>query len=192
MAKNWFVIHTYSGHENKVKTNIEKKMNQAVQEGGMQGFVAQVIIPSETVAEIRDGKRVTMTRKVYPGYVMLEMDLPEGSGADHDLFIQELYQKVRDIPGVTGFLGTVTKPVPLRQEEVDSILAQARGDATKKPKAKESYNLGEKVKVIEGAFANFNGEVTEFNEEKGKLTVTISIFGRPTPLELDVFQVERI
>jgi transcriptional antiterminator NusG len=188
MAKQWFVLHTYSGHENKVKSNIEKKMAQE----GLKDWVVQVAIPSESVAEVKDGKRVVTTRKVFPGYVMIEMDIPEGPKTpDEHLKIQEVYQKIRDIPGVTGFLGTATQPVPLRQEEVDNILAQGQEGAQKKPKAKMSFSVGEKVKVIEGPFANFYGTVTEYSDTKGKLTVEISIFGRPTPLELDVFQVER-
>jgi len=187
MAKQWYVLHTYSGHENKVKTNIEKKMNQE----GLNQYVLQVTIPSETVAEIRDGKRYNTLRKIFPGYVMLEMDIPEAEkGSETELAIREIYQKIRDIPGVTGFLGTATKPVALRPEEVENIMSQASG-AQKKPKAKQTFTIGEKIKVIEGPFANFYGSVTDFSVEKGKLTVEISIFGRPTPLELDVFQVER-
>ena len=187
MAKQWYVIHTYSGHENKVKTNLEKK----VQNENLAETISQVVIPSEAVAEIRDGKRRTTTRKVFPGYVLVEMDLQDvPKGSDEDLKIQELFQKIRDIPGVTGFLGSGTKPVPLKQDEIDNIMAQsgARGE---RPRPKLTFSVGERVKVIEGPFANFSGRIQEVNDEKGKLTVEISIFGRPTPLELDVFQIER-
>jgi transcriptional antiterminator NusG len=187
MAKQWYVIHTYSGHENKVKSNLEKK----VQLEGLENYVSQVSIPSEEVAEIKDGKRRTTNRKVFPGYVLLEMDLPEvEKGSDEDLKIQDIFQKIRDLPGVTGFLGSGNKPVPLKPEEMENIFAQS-GDRGGRPRSKLTFSAGERIKVIEGPFANFSGMVQDFNEEKGKLTVEISIFGRPTPLELDVFQVER-
>ena len=187
MAKQWYVIHTYSGHENKVKSNLEKK----VQLEGLESYVSQVSIPSEEVAEIKDGKRRTTNRKVFPGYVLLEMDLPEvEKGSDEDLKIQDIFQKIRDLPGVTGFLGSGNKPVPLKPEEMENIFAQS-GDRGGRPRSKLTFSTGERIKVIEGPFANFSGMVQDFNEEKGKLTVEISIFGRPTPLELDVFQVER-
>jgi len=187
MAKQWYVIHTYSGHENKVKSNLEKK----VQLEGLENYVAQVSIPSEDVAEIRDGKRRTTSRKVFPGYVLVEMDMPEvEKGSDEDLKVQDIFQKIRDLPGVTGFLGSGNKPVPLKPEEMENIFAQS-GDRGGRPRAKLTFSVGERIKVIEGPFANFSGVVKDYNEEKGKLTVEISIFGRPTPLELDVFQVER-
>jgi transcriptional antiterminator NusG len=191
MAKQWYVIHTYSGHENKVKANIDRK----VMMDGLGQYISQVIIPSEAVAEVRDGKRVTTSRKVFPGYVMLEMDLPEvKTNPEEELKITEILQKIQDIPGVTGFVGTGrgNKPVPLNQEEVDNILVQmGEKQQQKRPKAKQSFSVGERIKVIEGPFSNFYGVVKDFAEDKGKLTVEISIFGRPTPLELDVFQVER-
>ena len=187
MAKQWYVIHTYSGHENKVKSNIEKK----VQVEGLEKYVLQVSIPAEDVAEIRDGKRRTTSRKVFPGYVLLEMDLPEvEKGSDEDLKIQDIFQKIRDLPGVTGFLGSGNKPVSLKPEEMENIFAQS-GDRSGRPRSKLTFSVGERVKVVEGPFANFSGTVHDYNEEKGKLTVEISIFGRPTPLELDIFQVER-
>jgi transcriptional antiterminator NusG len=191
MAKQWYVIHTYSGHENKVKANIDRK----VMMDGLGQYISQVIIPSEAVAEVRDGKRVTTSRKVFPGYVMLEMDLPEvKANPEEELKVTEILQKIQDIPGVTGFVGTGrgNKPVPLNQEEVDNILIQmGEKQQQKRPKAKQSFSVGERIKVIEGPFSNFYGVVKDFAEDKGKLTVEISIFGRPTPLELDVFQVER-
>ena len=187
MAKQWYVIHTYSGHENKVKTNLEKK----VQNEGLSETISQVIIPSEAVAEIRDGKRRTTTRKVFPGYVLVEMDLLDApKGSDEDMKTQELFQKIRDIPGVTGFLGAGSKPVPLKQDEIENIMAQS-GSRGERPRPKLTFSVGERVKVIEGPFANFSGRIQEVNDEKGKLIVEISIFGRPTPLELDVFQIER-
>lgn len=175
MSKEWYVIHTYTGKENIVKENIERKIELL----GLKDKVGQILVPEEKVAEIRGGKKKTATRKYFPGYVLIEMEMN-----------QETLEAIRSVPGVTGFLGTVTKPVPLKKEEVEALLAEITGKGGGlRPKV--TYEKGELVKVIEGPFANFTGTVEEVDMERRKLKINISIFGRPIPLELDIFQVER-
>ena len=176
MAKQWFAIHTYSGYENKVKQHIEYKA--ALEE--VHGRVLQVIIPAESVIEIKDGKKKNVTRNLMPGYVLIEME------ADEDLFTL-----VRRTAGVSGFVGDGVNPIALTEEEVHRVLELVK-DKKDKPKPEIKYSLGEQVKVVTGPFVNFIGSVDEIDAEKGKLKVMVSIFGRPTPVELDVLQVESI
>ena len=169
----WYVIHTYSGYENKVKTNLEHR----VESMGAQDQIFQVVIPTEDEIEIRDGQRRTVQRKVFPGYVLVRMVL-----TDHSWHV------VRNTPGVTGFVGSGTKPTPLLDEEVKQILKAMRREA---PKVKVSFSRGERVKVIDGPFTDFTGVVDDINSEKGKVRVLVSFFGRETPVELDFLQVQR-
>jgi transcriptional antiterminator NusG len=170
---NWYVIHTYSGYENKVKTNLEHRVDSM----GAQDQIFQVVIPTEDEIEIRDGQRRTVQKKVFPGYVLVRMVLTDPS-----------WHVVRNTPGVTGFVGSGTKPTPLLEEEVKQILKAMRREA---PKVKVSFSRGERVKVIDGPFTDFTGVVDEINAEKGKVRVLVSFFGRETPVELDFLQVQR-
>jgi transcriptional antiterminator NusG len=170
----WFVIHTYSGYENKVKTNLEHRVDSM----GAQDQIFQVVIPTEDEIEIRDGQRRTIQRKVFPGYVLVQMLL-----TDHSWHV------VRNTPGVTGFVGSGSKPTPLMDQEVKQILKAMRREA---PKVKVSFSRGEKIKVVDGPFTDFIGVVDDINTEKGKVRVLVSFFGRETPVELDFLQVMRV
>ena len=170
----WYVIHTYSGYENKVKTNLEHRIDSM----GAQEEIFQVIIPTEDEIEIRDGQRRTVQRKVYPGYVLVQMLLTDQS-----------WHVVRNTPGVTGFVGSGSKPTALLDQEVKQILKAMRREA---PKVKVTFSRGEKVKVVDGPFTDFIGVVDDINMEKGKVRVLVSFFGRETPVELDFLQVERL
>ncbi len=170
----WYVIHTYSGYENKVKTNLEHR----VESMGAQEQIFQVIIPTEDEIEIRDGQRRTVQKKVFPGYVLVQMLL-----TDHSWHV------VRNTPGVTGFVGSGSKPTPLLDQEVKQILKAMRREA---PKIKVSFSRGERVKVVDGPFTDFIGVVDDINLEKGKVRVLVSFFGRETPVELDFLQVTRV
>ncbi len=170
----WYVIHTYSGYENKVKTNLEHRVDSM----GAQESIFQVVIPTEDEIEIRDGQRRTVQRKVFPGYVLVQMNL-----TDHSWHV------VRNTPGVTGFVGSGSKPTPLMDQEVKQILKAMRREA---PKVKVSFSRGEKVKVVDGPFTDFIGVVDDINTEKGKVRVLVSFFGRETPVELDFLQVMRV
>lgn len=169
----WYVVHTYSGYENKVKTNLEHRVDSM----GAQDQIFQVVIPTEDEIEIRDGQRRTVQRKVFPGYVLVKMLL-----TDHSWHV------VRNTPGVTGFVGSGTKPTPLLDEEAKQILKAMRREA---PKVKVSFSKGERVKVIDGPFTDFTGIVDDINVEKGKVWVLVSFFGRETRVELDFLQVAR-
>jgi len=170
----WFVVHTYSGYENKVKTNLEHRIETM----GAQDQIFQVVIPTEDEIEIRDGQRRTVQKKVFPGYVLVQMLL-----TDHSWHV------VRNTPGVTGFVGSGSKPTPLLDQEVKQILKAMRREA---PKIKVSFSRGEKVKVVDGPFTEFIGVVDDINLEKGKVRVLVSFFGRETPVELDFLQVTRV
>jgi transcriptional antiterminator NusG len=175
MAKQWYVIHTYSGYENKVKASIEERLQAA----GLQDQVSQILVPTEEVVEVRGGKKRISPRKFFPGYLLIEMEMSE-----------EVWYLIKDTPRVTSFLGGNT-PTPLSEEEVQEIIAQIRGETTK-PKPKVVFSTGESVRVIEGPFSNFTGVIEEVNPERGKVKVMVSIFGRATPVELDFLQVEAI
>jgi transcriptional antiterminator NusG len=172
--RKWFVIHTYSGYENKVKANLEHRIDSM----GVRDKIFQVIIPTEEQIEIKDGQRRTVQRKVFPGYVLVEMILGDDS-----------WYVVRNTPGVTGFVGMGTRPTALEDSEVKRILKQMKMEA---PKVKVTFSRGERVKVVDGPFTDFIGVVDDINPEKGKVRVLVSFFGRETPVELDFLQVARI
>jgi len=174
--KNWYVVHTQTGLEDKVKASLESK----ILAGNMQEFISSVIIPTEQVSEVRSGKKKISQRKFFPGYLLLEMELNEAT-----------YLFVKTAPGVTGFIGLGKKPMPLPREEVDNILKKTK-DTQVKPSPKIVFEKGEQVRVIEGPFQNFNGTIDDIHPERGKIKVSISIFGRATPVELEYWQVEKI
>lgn len=172
----WYILHAYSGFERKVRESIESR----VQAFGLQNKIGRVMIPLETVTELRAGKKYTMERVFLPGYVLVEMDL------DNDL-----WHIIKDTPRVTGFLGTGDKPVALSEAEVSSILF--RTDTSKeKPKLKVKFERNENVRITEGPFGNFNGVVDEVNEDRETLKVMVTIFGRATPVEIEFSKVEKV
>ena len=173
----WYVINTYSGHENKVKANLEhriKSMNQEM-------TVRRVVVPTESVVETKDGQKVQTERRLWPGYVLVNMDLTD-----------EAWTLVKNTPGVTGFVGAQNKPVPLSQPEVDRMLHVAQAVAQAPQKARAEFELGENVKVTSGPLADFDGEIAEINEDQGKLKVLVSIFERQVPVELEFDKVKKI
>lgn len=172
--KAWYVIHTYAGYENKVKANLEKR----VESMNMEGSIFRVIVPVENEISIKNGKKKITPRKVYPGYVLVEMYLTDIS-----------WYVVRNTPGVTGFVGTGAKPVPLHEAEAEQILAQM---GFMENRIKINFGIGEGVRVIDGPFENFVGQVEEISPDKGKMRVMISMFGRETPVDLTFDQVEKI
>ncbi|RIH84576.1 transcription termination/antitermination protein NusG [Calidithermus roseus] len=184
MSIEWYAVHTYVGYEDKVKQNLEKRVKAL----NMQDKIFQVLIPTEEVVEHREGgKKEVVRRKLYPGYVYVQVDLGDEAGE-----VNEAYEVVRGTPGVTGFVGTATHPVPLSPDEVQHLL-EVSGLAGKKeaPKPQVSFKEGEVVRVISGPFADFTGVVSEINPERNKVKVLVSIFGRETPVELDFAQVVR-
>jgi len=170
----WFVIHSYSGYENKVKSNLE----QRIETMGMQDKIFRVVVPTEEEVEIRDGQKKTSTRRVFPGYILVQLILDE-----------ESWYVVRNTPGVTGFVGTGVRPVPLLPEEVDKILQRME---VEQPRIKVNFRVGETVRIIGGPFADFMGMVDEIYAERGKVRVLVSFFGRETPVEMDFMDVEKI
>lgn len=180
-GRSWYVIHTYSGYENKVKTNLEHR----IQTMDAKDLIFQVVVPTEDEIEIRDGQRRTVARKIFPGYVLVQMiDLKE-----EDIDSSRAWFVVRNTPGVTGFVGSGTKPVALEPPEVKRILRQMRVEA---PKVKVGFIVGQSVRIVDGPFQDFVGTVDDINLEKGKVKVLVSFFGRETPVELDFLQVERL
>ncbi|OWZ84554.1 transcription termination/antitermination protein NusG [Natranaerobius trueperi] len=174
MENNWFVVHTYSGYENKVKTNLEKRVDSM----GMNDKIFRVIVPTETQVNIKDGRRKEQEKKVFPGYVLVEMVLDDDS-----------WYVVRNTPGVTGFVGSGTKPVPLSQDEVAGIMKQM---GYEEPRKDVDLEVNDEVKILEGPFENFNGKIEEVYPDKEKIKVTVSMFGRETPVELDFDQVKQV
>lgn len=174
MEKHWYVVHTYAGYENKVKTNLEKR----VESMEMQDKIFRVLVPMEKEVEVKDGKKKTTLKKVFPGYVLVEMIVTDDS-----------WYVVRNTPGVTGFVGPGSKPIPLSDEEVKQILQQMGLD---EPKPKIDFTVGESVRVIEGPFANFIGSVEEVMPDRRKVKVLVSMFGRETPVELDFSQIQKL
>jgi transcriptional antiterminator NusG len=174
--KNWYIIHAYSGFEQKVAESLRTR-SQAF---GFADRVGQILIPTEEVVELRNGKKVTSKRLLYPGYVLVEMEMDD-----------ELWHAVKSTPRVTGFVGGGTKPVPLTADEVNSVLYRQAHSADK-PRPKLSFEKNETVKIIDGPFTNFSGKVEEVNTERNTLRVMVTIFGRSTPVELDFLQVEKI
>jgi len=176
MTMNWYVVHTYAGFENKVKTSIL----EAVTKLGLQEKIAQVLVPTEEVLSLKGGKRRKSQRKFFPGYILVEMDLDDNT-----------WHIVKDTPKVTGFVGGSTNPTPLSDEEVKHILKQAEEGAVAPTQPKVAYQKGDRVRVIDGPFSTFIGTVEDVNPSHGRLTVMVSIFGRSTPVELEFLQVER-
>jgi transcriptional antiterminator NusG len=172
-GKKWYVVHCYSGYENKVKRNLEQRISSM----DMEGFIFQVVVPTEEEIEVREGKRRTYQRRVFPGYILVEMVMTDDS-----------WYVVRNTPGVTGFVGMGNRPTPLREEEVQRIIKRMEAEA---PKVKVTFKQGQKVRIVQGPFADFIGTVDEMNMEKGKVRVMVSFFGRETPVELDFLQVEK-
>jgi transcriptional antiterminator NusG len=180
-GSRWYVIHTYSGYEKKVKTNLEHRIESM----GMSDKIFQVVVPSETTIEIRNGKREPVERKMFPGYVLVNMiELQEGDRASN-----EAWFVVRNTPGVTSFVGADNRPIALQEREVKSILKQTEAEA---PKVKPTFTRGQNVRIIDGPFAEFIGVVDEVSTERNKVKVLVSFFGRETPVELDFLQVEKL
>ncbi len=173
-GRRWYVIHTYSGYENKVKANLEHR----IQSMDMGDKIFQVLVPTEEEIEIKNGKRQAVERKVFPGYVLVEMNMSDDS-----------WYVVRNTPGVTSFVGSGNKPTPLTDPEVKQILRQIKMDA---PKYKVAFTKGEPVRVVDGPFTDLHGVVDEVNPERNKVKVLVSIFGRETPVELDFLQIEKL
>ena len=174
MAMKWYVVHTYSGHENKARLSLQERIRQA----NLMDSFGEVLIPSENVIEVVKGQRRTTTRKLFPGYLLVEMDLGEGT-----------YHLVKNTPKITGFLGG-QNPTPVKENEIAQINSQIT-EGSSKPRPRVSFDEGENVRVIDGPFANFAGIVEEVKAEKQKVRVLVSIFGRATPVELDFAQVEK-
>ena len=176
MAKHWFVVHAYSGFENKVKLSLEERIERS----GLGESFGEILVPTEEVVEMREGQKRKSQRKFFPGYVLVNMELDD-----------ETWHLVKNTPKVMGFVGgTETRPVPISQREADEILQRVQ-DGVEKPRPKVLFEPGEVVRVIDGPFNDFNGVVEEINYEKNKLRVAVLIFGRSTPVELDFSQVEK-
>jgi transcriptional antiterminator NusG len=169
----WYVLHTYSGYENKVKKTIESRVDAL----DLGDRVFEIVVPTQEEIEIRQGQRHNVQKKVFPGYVLVRMELDE-----------DTWYQLRNTPGVTGFVSSNNKPVQLTQEEADGVL---KGMTAEPPKVKISFALGDTVRIIDGPFADFRGEIDEINNERGKIKVLVSFFGRETPVELDFLQAER-
>jgi len=176
VSKHWYIVHTYSGFENKVKESLE----QRVAAYGLQSDIGEVLIPTEDIVEKRGGREVKSARRFFPGYILVEMNM-----TDH------AWHVVKNTPKVTGFVGAGAKPTPLSKDEVEQILTQVRS-AAEKPKPKYMFDKGEQVRINEGPFTSFNGVVDDVNVDKNTLKVMVTIFGRATPVELDFLQVEKI
>ncbi len=173
--RKWFIIHTYSGFEQKVAESLRSR----AQAFGFADKIGHILIPTEEVVELRGGKKVTSKRLVYPGYVLVEMEMND-----------ELWHAVKATPRVTGFVGGGTQPVPLSADEVNQILYRQASSA-ERPRPKMTFEKGDAVRIIDGPFANFSGKVDEVNTERGTLRVMVTIFGRATPVELEFLQVEK-
>ena len=170
----WYVINTYSGHENKVKHNIEHRVATM----DKQAKVRQVVVPTEQVTEMQNGQRIQKEQRTMPGYLLVNMNLTDDS-----------WQLVKNTPGVTGFVGASNNPVPLNQNEVDRLLHR---ETAERPRTRAQFSIGESVKVVSGPLSDFSGEISEINEDAAKLKVLVSIFGRETPVEVGFDQVKKI
>ena len=170
----WYAVNTYSGHENKVKHNLEHRVQTLNQERS----VRQIVIPTEHISEIKDGQKIQIERRTMPGYVLVNMDLNEGS-----------WGVVKGTPGVTGFVGASNKPVPLSQPEIDRLLNR---ETAERPRTRAQFSIGESVKVVAGPLSDFSGEISEINQDASKLKVLVSIFGRETPVEVGFDQVKKV
>jgi transcriptional antiterminator NusG len=173
-GRNWFVIHSYSGYENKVRKNLQHRIESL----GMQNKIFEVVVPTEEEIELKDGQRRTVERRIFPGYILVDMIMDEDS-----------WYVVRNTPGVTGFVGSVRRPTPLRKRDVDRILKRMRAET---PRVKVSFQPGQKVRICDGPFEDFVGAVDDVYPDKGKVRILVSFFGRETPVELDFLQVEKI
>jgi transcription termination/antitermination protein NusG len=174
-TKHWYIIHTYSGFEQKVADSLRGR----AQAFGFADQIGQILIPTEEVVELRGGKKVTSKRMLYPGYVLVQMDMSD-----------QLWHEVKNTPRVTGFVGGGNSPVPLTADEVNSILFRQQTSA-ERPRPKVNFERGEMVRIVDGPFANFSGKVDEINPERNTLRVMVTIFGRSTPVELDFLQVSK-
>ena len=176
MAKRWYVVHVYSGFEKKIAQQIK----QQADEKGLGDMIDEVLVPSEQVVEVRRGQKVNAEHKFFPGYVLVKMELND-----------ESWHLVKDTPKVTGFLGTRARPSPIPDAEADRIVKQSR-EGIERPRPSVVFEVGEQVRVADGPFTSFNGTVEEVDEEKGRVKVSVSIFGRATPVELEYAQVEKV
>ena len=176
MAKRWYIVHAYSNFEKKVAESIREK-SQAT---GLGDLFEEILVPTEKVVEVRRGRKVDAERKFFPGYVLVKMDMTD-----------EAYHLIKNTPKVTGFLGADSRPVPITEAEAQHILQQVQ-EGVERPKPSISFDVGEQVRVADGPFASFNGLVEEIDEERARLKVAVSIFGRATPVELEYGQVEKL
>jgi len=176
MAKKWYAVHTYAGQEDRVKTNLE----QRIESFGVKDKISRILIPKEKIAEVRNGKRRVYKRKFFPGYILLETELDD-----------EAKYVITNTPGVIGFVGSRDQPVPLRSKEINNI-EYRMGLLEKKPKPGVIFEVGENIRISSGPFTNFQGEITEINPHQQRLKVLVSIFGRETPVELEYVNVERL
>lgn len=176
MAHRWYVLHVYSGFENKVAETIMEKAEKQ----GLGERVAEIMVPTEEVVEVKRGQRINAERKFFPGYVLMKADMSD-----------QVWHLVKDTPRVTGFLGAGNKPSPITEKEAEALMKQIQ-EGVDRPRPSVTFDIGEEVKVADGPFASFNGVVEEIDEEKAKLKVSVSIFGRATPVELEYSQVEKL
>lgn len=176
MAMNWYVVHAYSGFEKKVASSIKEQAESK----GMEDMFEEVLVPTEEVVEMRRGSKVSSERKFFPGYVLVRMDMN-----------QDTYHLVKNTPKVTGFLGAGNKPAPISQAEAERIIHQVK-EGVDRPKPSVTFDIGEEVRVNDGPFQSFNGTVEDVDEERARLKVSVSIFGRSTPVELEYGQVEKL
>ncbi|MCJ7702883.1 MAG: transcription termination/antitermination protein NusG [Anaerolineales bacterium] len=171
--RGWYVVHCYSGYEKKVRHNLE----QRIETMGMKEKIFDVVVPTEEEIEVKDGKRRTVERRVFPGYIIVNM-----------ILMEESWYVVRNTPGVTGFVGMGNQPIPLRPEEVAHIVKRMEADA---PRIKVTFRMGERIRIVDGPFNDFRGTVAEIDMERAKVRVMVNFFGRETPVELDFLQVEK-
>jgi len=176
MAKQWYIVHTYSGYEAKVRESLKQRVDAL----GMNESIGEILIPTEDVVEMRGGEKIISKKKFFPGYVLINMEMSDNA-----------WHVVKNTPKVTGFVGMGSKPTPLTQEEVDRIINQV-SVAAEKPKPKFQFQRGEQVRIIDGPFTNFQGVVDEVNNDRATLKVMVTIFGRATPVELDFLKVEKL
>ena len=176
MAKRWYIVHAYTNFERKVADAIRERARQA----GLEHLIEDIVVPTEEVIEVRRGRKVPTERKFLPGYVLVKMELTD-----------QVFHLIRNTPKVTGFLGAENKPMPISEEEAARILHQVR-EGVERPKPSGTFEIGEQVRVADGPFASVSGSVEEVDEERSRLKVAVSIFGRPTPVELEFGQVEKV